>query len=94
MNRRLDIYLSGTHGLKEVATDMLLSWRQVPALARKAWRTTTALFWDLLPLLLALLGPLLVVVAPVLALVLAHRVTGEDDDIRIQGVFDREGDAA
>lgn len=94
MNRRLDIYLNGTHGLKEVATDMLLSWRVVPERVGPAWRAFFELLWALLELALVVLGPVLVVFAPLLAVVTAHRISGEDDDIRIQGVFDREGDAA
>lgn len=91
MNRRLDIYLNGTHGLKEVSTDMLLSWRGVPERVGPAWRAFLELLWVLLGLALALLGPLLVIVAPVVAAILAHRVVGDDDDdMRIQGVFDRE----
>lgn len=94
MNRRLDIYLNGTHGLKEVATDMLLSWRLVPERVGPAWQAFLELLWALLELTLVLLGPVLVVFAPVLALVLAHRVVGEDDDMRIHGVFDREEGAS
>lgn len=55
--RRFDIYLNGRQGLKELTVDLLLSWRQVPRLARPVWRSIVDLFWDLLPLLIAMLGP-------------------------------------
>lgn len=95
MNRRLDIYLNGTHGLKEVAGSMVTSWGDLPDYARSARGAFTALLWAMLELVGAVLSPLLVVLAPLLALVLAHRVLGEDDDdMRIQGVFDREEGAS
>jgi len=81
MNRRLDIYLNGQNGLKELTLNMLLAWRTVPRAARPAWRALVDLFWDSMPLLLALLGPVLVPLAPVLAIWTAHRVLTEDDEL-------------
>ena len=90
MNRRLDLYLNGRQGLKELSLDLLLSWLQVPRLARKVWRSVVDLFWDALPLLLALLGPVLVPLAPALAIWTAHRVL-TDDEVREQHARLRAG---
>jgi hypothetical protein len=95
MNRRLDIYLNGNQGLKELMVDLLLSWRQVPRLARPAWRGMVDLFWNLLPLLLAMLGPVLVPLAPVLCIWTAHyELTDEEVRQRLRRGIHKKGGAA
>ena len=95
MNRRLDIYVNGRQGLKELTVDLLLSWRQVPRLARPMWRSMVDLFWDLLPLLLALLGPTLVPLAPVVCIWTAHyELTDEEVRQRLRRGIHQNGGAA
>jgi hypothetical protein len=79
--RRFYIYWSGRQGLKELTIDLLLSWSQLPRLARPVWRGLVDLFWDILPLLLALFGPVLVPLAPVLAIWTAH-IPLTDEEVR------------
>ena len=95
MNRRIDIYLNGRQGLKELTVDLLLSWLQVPRLARPVWRSVVDLFWDLLPLLLAMLGPVLVPLAPVLCIWTAHyELTDEEVRQRLRRGIHKNGGAA
>lgn len=92
MNRRLDIYVNGNQGLRELTLDLLLSWAQVPRLARPVWRSLVDLFWDSLPLLLAMLGPVLVPLAPVLAVWTAHReLTDEEVRARLRRGIHQNG---
>jgi hypothetical protein len=95
IKRRFDIYLNGSQGLKELTVDLLLSWRQVPRLARPVWRSIVDLFWDLLPLLLAMLGPVLVPLAPVLCIWTAHyELTDEEVRQRMRARIHKNGGEA
>jgi hypothetical protein len=77
--RRWRIYVHGTDGLKETTIGLLLAWRNVPHFARRAWRTSVDLFWDMLPLLFALLGPLFFWLAPVIAFFTAYIEPTEEE---------------
>lgn len=67
MNRRLDIYLNGDSGLVD--------------LVRRLLRVSTTAPYLALALLCALLAPVMVLIAPIVAIFTAHRLRYDDDDI-------------
>lgn len=74
---RLDIYLNGTDGAKELTMNLLTTWRHYPDAAGALGAAFLSFIASLLRVFFVLFAPLLFWIAPLVSIFTAHRSVPE-----------------